>query len=116
MGGQNLVQSSLVGVRLEREPLGGQSGLNVPLPFSEVFSFSISLIHSRAWPSFPSFPSEKVGTRPLSSLKLCLPPPFLPLHQLRGVPIHSLRGLRSIYSQLESLVCSRSIQALEVRV
>lgn len=64
MGGQNLVQSSLVGVRLEREPLGGRSGLNVPLPFSEVFSFSISLIHSWAWPSFPSFPSEKVRTRP----------------------------------------------------
>ncbi|KAM7339532.1 hypothetical protein ACRRTK_000147 [Alexandromys fortis] len=41
--------------------------------------------------------------------------PFKSLRQLelRGVPIHSLRGLRSIYSQLESLVCSRSIQALE---
>ncbi|KAK7818878.1 hypothetical protein U0070_001081 [Myodes glareolus] len=41
--------------------------------------------------------------------------PFKSVRQLelRGVPIHSLRGLRSIYSQLESLVCSRSIQALE---
>lgn len=41
--------------------------------------------------------------------------PFKSLRQLelRGVPIQSLRGLRSIYSQLESLVCSRSIQALE---
>ncbi|CAH6791824.1 serine/threonine-protein kinase 11-interacting protein isoform X2 [Phodopus roborovskii] len=41
--------------------------------------------------------------------------PFKSLRQLelRGVPIRSLRGLRSIYSQLESLTCSRSIQALE---
>ncbi|XP_059134329.1 serine/threonine-protein kinase 11-interacting protein [Peromyscus eremicus] len=41
--------------------------------------------------------------------------PFKSLRQLelRGVPIQSLRGLRSVYSQLESLVCSRSIQALE---
>ncbi|XP_005070512.1 serine/threonine-protein kinase 11-interacting protein isoform X2 [Mesocricetus auratus] len=41
--------------------------------------------------------------------------PFKSLRQLelRGVPIHSLCGLRSIYSQLESLICSRSIQALE---
>ncbi|XP_021482042.1 serine/threonine-protein kinase 11-interacting protein [Meriones unguiculatus] len=41
--------------------------------------------------------------------------PFKSLRQLelRGVPIHSLHGLRGIYSQLESLVCSRSIQALE---
>ncbi|ELV10661.1 Serine/threonine-protein kinase 11-interacting protein [Tupaia chinensis] len=33
--------------------------------------------------------------------------------ELRGVPLHCLRGLRSIYSQLETLICSRSIQALE---
>ncbi|XP_055472321.1 serine/threonine-protein kinase 11-interacting protein [Psammomys obesus] len=41
--------------------------------------------------------------------------PFKSLRQLelRGVPIHSLHGLRGIYSQLESLICSRSIQALE---
>ncbi|XP_028616536.1 serine/threonine-protein kinase 11-interacting protein isoform X2 [Grammomys surdaster] len=41
--------------------------------------------------------------------------PFKSLRQLelRGVPIHSLCGLRGIYSQLESLVCNRSIQALE---
>ncbi|XP_034354905.1 serine/threonine-protein kinase 11-interacting protein isoform X2 [Arvicanthis niloticus] len=41
--------------------------------------------------------------------------PFKSLRQLelRGVPIQSLCGLRGIYSQLESLVCTRSIQALE---
>ncbi|XP_052048753.1 serine/threonine-protein kinase 11-interacting protein isoform X1 [Apodemus sylvaticus] len=41
--------------------------------------------------------------------------PFKSLRQLelRGVPIHSLCGLRGVYSQLESLVCHRSIQALE---
>ncbi|XP_042639288.1 serine/threonine-protein kinase 11-interacting protein [Orycteropus afer afer] len=41
--------------------------------------------------------------------------PFKSLRQLelQGVPLHCLRGLRSIYSQLESLICSRSIQALE---
>ncbi|KAL1770527.1 serine serine/threonine-protein kinase 11-interacting isoform X2 [Sigmodon hispidus] len=41
--------------------------------------------------------------------------PFKSLQQLelRGVPIHSLLGLRSIYSQLESLVCRRSLQTLE---
>ncbi|XP_051009982.1 serine/threonine-protein kinase 11-interacting protein [Acomys russatus] len=41
--------------------------------------------------------------------------PFKSLRQLelRGIPIHSLHGLRGVYSQLESLVCSRSIQALE---
>lgn len=41
--------------------------------------------------------------------------PFKSLRQLelRGVPIHSLCGLRGIYSQLETLVCNRSIQALE---
>ncbi|KAM9248235.1 serine/threonine-protein kinase 11-interacting protein [Dugong dugon] len=41
--------------------------------------------------------------------------PFKSLRQLelRGVPLHCLRGLRSIYSQLETLICSRSIQALE---
>lgn len=33
--------------------------------------------------------------------------------QLRGVPLHCLHGLRGIYSQLETLICSRSIQALE---
>ncbi|XP_025785914.1 serine/threonine-protein kinase 11-interacting protein [Puma concolor] len=33
--------------------------------------------------------------------------------ELRGVPIHCLRGLCGIYSQLETLICSRSIQALE---
>ncbi|XP_004674306.1 PREDICTED: serine/threonine-protein kinase 11-interacting protein [Condylura cristata] len=32
--------------------------------------------------------------------------------ELRGVPLHCLRGLRGIYSQLETLICSRSIQAL----
>ncbi|XP_008824021.1 serine/threonine-protein kinase 11-interacting protein isoform X2 [Nannospalax galili] len=41
--------------------------------------------------------------------------PFKSLRQLelRGVPLHCLHGLRGIYSQLETLVCSRSIQALE---
>ncbi|XP_077604769.1 serine/threonine-protein kinase 11-interacting protein isoform X1 [Crocuta crocuta] len=41
--------------------------------------------------------------------------PFKSLRQLelRGVPIHCLRGLCGIYSQLETLICSRSIQALE---
>ncbi|XP_062048666.1 serine/threonine-protein kinase 11-interacting protein [Lepus europaeus] len=41
--------------------------------------------------------------------------PFKSLRQLelRGVPLHCLYGLRAIYSQLETLVCSRSIQALE---
>ncbi|XP_006890371.1 PREDICTED: serine/threonine-protein kinase 11-interacting protein [Elephantulus edwardii] len=33
--------------------------------------------------------------------------------ELQGVPLHCLRGLRGIYSQLETLICSRSIQALE---
>nr|XP_006207274.1 serine/threonine-protein kinase 11-interacting protein isoform X1 [Vicugna pacos] len=33
--------------------------------------------------------------------------------ELRGVPLHCLRGLRGIYSQLETLTCSRSLQALE---
>ncbi|OWK12853.1 hypothetical protein Celaphus_00015004 [Cervus elaphus hippelaphus] len=40
-------------------------------------------------------------------------PPSLPLLQLRGVPLHCLHGLRGIYSQLETLICSRSLQALE---
>ncbi|XP_002685641.3 serine/threonine-protein kinase 11-interacting protein isoform X1 [Bos taurus] len=41
--------------------------------------------------------------------------PFKSLRQLelRGVPVHCLRGLRGIYSQLETLICSRSLQALE---
>ncbi|XP_025297366.3 serine/threonine-protein kinase 11-interacting protein isoform X1 [Canis lupus dingo] len=41
--------------------------------------------------------------------------PFKSLRQLelRGVPLHCLRGLCGIYSQLETLICSRSIQALE---
>nr|XP_019597419.1 PREDICTED: serine/threonine-protein kinase 11-interacting protein isoform X1 [Rhinolophus sinicus] len=41
--------------------------------------------------------------------------PFKSLRQLelRGVPVHCLHGLHGIYSQLETLVCSRSIQALE---
>ncbi|XP_008057087.1 serine/threonine-protein kinase 11-interacting protein [Carlito syrichta] len=41
--------------------------------------------------------------------------PFKSLRQLelRGVPLHCLHGLRGIYSQLEILICSRSIQALE---
>nr|XP_051704077.1 serine/threonine-protein kinase 11-interacting protein isoform X1 [Oryctolagus cuniculus] len=41
--------------------------------------------------------------------------PFKSLRQLelRGVPLHCLYGLRAIYSQLETLICSRSIQALE---
>ncbi|PNI70645.1 STK11IP isoform 10 [Pan troglodytes] len=33
--------------------------------------------------------------------------------ELRGVPLHCLHGLRGIYSQLETLICSRSLQALE---
>ncbi|XP_007964616.3 serine/threonine-protein kinase 11-interacting protein isoform X1 [Chlorocebus sabaeus] len=33
--------------------------------------------------------------------------------ELRGVPLHSLHGLRGIYSQLETLICSRSLQTLE---
>ncbi|KAM6178598.1 serine/threonine-protein kinase 11-interacting protein [Rhynchocyon petersi] len=33
--------------------------------------------------------------------------------ELQGVPLHCLRGLRGIYSQLETLICSRSIRALE---
>ncbi|XP_066136965.1 serine/threonine-protein kinase 11-interacting protein isoform X1 [Saccopteryx bilineata] len=41
--------------------------------------------------------------------------PFKSLRQLelRGVPVYCLHGLRGIYSQLESLVCSRSIRTLE---
>uniref|UniRef100_A0A8D0YMS5 Serine/threonine-protein kinase 11-interacting protein n=1 Tax=Sus scrofa TaxID=9823 RepID=A0A8D0YMS5_PIG len=41
--------------------------------------------------------------------------PFKSLRQLelRGVPLHCLHGLRGIYSQLETLICSRSLQALE---
>ncbi|KAM9039469.1 serine/threonine-protein kinase 11-interacting protein [Sarcophilus harrisii] len=41
--------------------------------------------------------------------------PFKSLKQLelRAVPLHCLCGLRGIYSQLETLVCSRSLQALE---
>ncbi|XP_005395565.1 PREDICTED: serine/threonine-protein kinase 11-interacting protein [Chinchilla lanigera] len=41
--------------------------------------------------------------------------PFKSLRQLelRGVPLHCLHGLQGIYSQLETLICSRSIQALE---
>nr|XP_045003570.1 serine/threonine-protein kinase 11-interacting protein isoform X3 [Jaculus jaculus] len=41
--------------------------------------------------------------------------PFKSLRQLelRGVPLHCLHGLRGIYSQLETLVCCRSIQKLE---
>ncbi|XP_030694479.1 serine/threonine-protein kinase 11-interacting protein isoform X2 [Globicephala melas] len=41
--------------------------------------------------------------------------PFKSLRQLelRGVPLHCLHGLRAIYSQLETLICSRSLQALE---
>ncbi|EHA97545.1 Serine/threonine kinase 11-interacting protein [Heterocephalus glaber] len=41
--------------------------------------------------------------------------PFKSLRQLelRGVPLHCLRGLQGIYSQLETLICSRSLQALE---
>ncbi|XP_053522974.1 serine/threonine-protein kinase 11-interacting protein isoform X2 [Artibeus jamaicensis] len=41
--------------------------------------------------------------------------PFKSLQQLelRGVPVHRLHGLRGIYSQLETLICSRSIQRLE---
>ncbi|XP_023077852.1 serine/threonine-protein kinase 11-interacting protein isoform X1 [Piliocolobus tephrosceles] len=33
--------------------------------------------------------------------------------ELRGVPLRSLHGLRGIYSQLETLICSRSLQTLE---
>ncbi|XP_004638228.1 serine/threonine-protein kinase 11-interacting protein [Octodon degus] len=41
--------------------------------------------------------------------------PFKSLRQLelRGVPLHCLHGLQGIYSQLETLICSRSIQTLE---
>ncbi|XP_013001608.1 serine/threonine-protein kinase 11-interacting protein isoform X1 [Cavia porcellus] len=41
--------------------------------------------------------------------------PFKSLRQLelRGIPLHCLRGLQGIYSQLETLICNRSIQALE---
>ncbi|XP_068960609.1 serine/threonine-protein kinase 11-interacting protein isoform X2 [Petaurus breviceps papuanus] len=41
--------------------------------------------------------------------------PFKSLKQLelRAVPLHCLCGLRAIYSQLETLICSRSLQALE---
>lgn len=57
--------------------------------------------------------------KPLSFVKFCLSPSLSPLSlpspQLRGVPLHCLRGLCGIYSQLETLICSRSIQALEVR-
>ena len=63
-------------------------------------------------------PHWEVGMRHLSSVKLSLLPslpPSLRLFQLRGVPLHCLCGLRGIYSQLETLICSRSLQALEVR-
>ncbi|XP_072474016.1 serine/threonine-protein kinase 11-interacting protein [Notamacropus eugenii] len=41
--------------------------------------------------------------------------PFKSLKQLElhAVPLHCLCGLRGIYSQLETLICSRSLQALE---
>ncbi|XP_043853838.1 serine/threonine-protein kinase 11-interacting protein isoform X2 [Dromiciops gliroides] len=41
--------------------------------------------------------------------------PFKALKQLelRAVPLHCLCGLRGIYAQLEKLICSRSLQALE---
>ncbi|XP_074047385.1 serine/threonine-protein kinase 11-interacting protein [Macrotis lagotis] len=41
--------------------------------------------------------------------------PFKSLKQLelRAVPLHCLCGLRGIYSRLETLICSRSLQALE---
>lgn len=52
--------------------------------------------------------------KPQSFVTFCLSRSLLP-PQLRGVPLHCLRGLGGIYSQLETLTCSRSIQALEVR-
>ncbi|XP_044526717.1 serine/threonine-protein kinase 11-interacting protein [Gracilinanus agilis] len=41
--------------------------------------------------------------------------PFKSLKQLelRAVPLHCLCGLRGVYSQLETLICSRSLRALE---
>ncbi|XP_049624256.1 serine/threonine-protein kinase 11-interacting protein [Suncus etruscus] len=33
--------------------------------------------------------------------------------ELRGIPLSRLHGLRSIYSQLETLICHKSLQALE---
>lgn len=41
---------------------------------------------------------------------------FLSLLQLRSVPSHCLRGLRFVYSQLESLTCCKCISTLEVSV
>lgn len=41
---------------------------------------------------------------------------FSSLLQLRSVPPHCLRGLRFLYSQLESLTCSKCISTLEVSV
>lgn len=41
---------------------------------------------------------------------------FSSLLQLRSVPPHCLRGLRFVYSQLESLTCSKCISTLEVSV
>lgn len=64
-----------------------------------------------------SFPSSPLGGGDETSV-LCeaqsssLLPPSLRLFQLRGVPLHCLCGLRGIYSQLETLICSRSLQAL----
>uniref|UniRef100_F7FHM3 Serine/threonine-protein kinase 11-interacting protein n=1 Tax=Monodelphis domestica TaxID=13616 RepID=F7FHM3_MONDO len=41
--------------------------------------------------------------------------PFKSLKQLelRAVPLHCLCGLRGVYSQLETLICSKSLRALE---
>lgn len=41
---------------------------------------------------------------------------FSSLLQLRSVPPHCLRGLRLVYSQLESLTCCKCISTLEVSV
>lgn len=41
---------------------------------------------------------------------------FSSLLQLRSVPPHCLRGLRFVYSQLESLTCCKCISTLEVSV
>lgn len=40
---------------------------------------------------------------------LCLSSP-----QLKSVPLHCLRGLRFIYSQLEALTCCKCVSTLEV--
>lgn len=50
------------------------------------------------------------------NILMCVVLTFSSLLQLRSVPPHCLRGLRFVYSQLESLTCSKCVSTLEVSV